>query len=111
MIMTACVAGVLGLCWVDFLWSTQAKSAFYAGCRGGVVGVLGLSSRTRMRVLFERNKQVKKNPHAIQEKPNKPNTVNTLALKILNLLGFMCVGFVLGIAVLCWVRDFRGIQG
>lgn len=111
MITTACVAGVLGLCWADYLWSTQAKSAFYAGCRGGVVGVLGLSSRTRMRVIFERNKQVKKNPHASQEKPNKPNTLNTEPLKPLKSLVFGCVGFVSGSAVLCRVQVLWGIQG
>ena len=111
MITTACVAGVLGLCWVDFLWSTQAKSAFYAGCRGGVVGVLGLASRTRMRVVFRQGNKEKNIPHANPQKLNKPNTLNTEPLNLLKSFVFGCVGFVSGSAVLCRVQVFWGIQG
>lgn len=105
------VVGVLGWCWVYVSGATQAKSANSAGLTGAVVGVLGLSSRTRGRVFFIGLKQEENTPHASPKKLNKPNTLNTRLMKLLKTLAFKCVGFVSGSSVLCRVRDLREIQG
>lgn len=104
------VVGVLGLCWVELLGATHYKTAVCAGFRGAVVGVLGLASRTRMRDVFRQGNKEENIPHANPQKLNKPNTLNTKLAKLLNSLGFICVGFVSGSAVLCWVQVFGGMR-
>lgn len=46
--------------------------------------------------------------YARTEKPYKPYTPYTDVLKALILLGSLCVGFVLGVAFLCWVGSAEG---
>ena len=97
------VSGVLGLCRVDFPWSTHAHAAIFAGWEQSVLGVSGLLSRTRMRTLFGGLIWHTFFSHAKSKNPNKPNPLATFRSNLLNLLSFICVGFVLGWAYLCWV--------
>lgn len=76
--------------------------------RAPVLGVLGLRARARVGELFLMPQQIKKKTYARTQKPNKPNTLNTTTNKALNLLGFSCVGFVLGCLNVCWVLFFGG---
>jgi len=107
---TVSVLGVLGLCRVAFRGSTHVRAADLTGLRWSVVGVLGLSSRTRTRAPFlgihhDRNKS-----HAKTKKRNKPNTHNSISFNALNLLGFICVGFVLGSWIVCRVSVSGGMR-
>lgn len=96
--MTApeCVLGVLGVCRVGFCSSTQVKPIYFKGssamCRVCWVWLRGRAGVT----LFEAALKAEISSHARTEIPNKPNTLNTKAIRALNLLGFICVGFVLG---------------
>lgn len=105
------VSGVLGLCRVVSGNPTQAEAAPFVGLRGGVSGVLGLASRARMCAAFFSNDEGGRFiSYARTEKPNKPNTPYTEALRVLIYKGFNCVGFVLGCLFLCWV-GFSGVVG
>ncbi|WP_350404344.1 hypothetical protein ABCR88_07770 [Pseudomonas sp. W17] len=104
--MTApeCVLGVLGVCRVCFGNSTQVKPFYFKGS-SAVCWVCWVSLRGRACVTsFAADLKVKNSSHARTEKPNKPNTLNTKAIRALNLLGFICVGFVLG-----WVFFVSGM--
>jgi drug/metabolite transporter (DMT)-like permease len=109
------VLGVLGLCWVGSGNPTQAQALYGAGC-GVLCWVCWVCARAQActhsyptgspseagGVLFL---------HARNETINTPNTPNTVSLKALILLGFLCVGCVLGLAVLCWVGSCEGEAG
>lgn len=100
------VLGVLGWCWVGFRKPTQIQvpeSVAWRHCVLGVLGVLGLSTRTRMRSTSTTEIEGRINPYANPEKPNTPNTLNTDAFNSLNSLDFVCVGSVLGWLNVCWV--------
>ena len=97
------VLSVLGWCWVDFRKPTQIQAPESVIWRQCVLGVLGPRTRARMRSTPTDGIEGRINPYANSEKPNTPNTLNTDASKLLNLLGFECVGFVLGWLKVCWV--------
>jgi len=103
MTTSICVLGVLGLCRVGLGYPTQPESPQSLVCNGGVLGVLGLSTHARVRVIFCSADSDKKNLYASAYKPNKPNTLNTLSDNQLISLGFICVGFVSGCGNVCWV--------
>lgn len=77
------------------------------GWRLSVSGVLGLCTRTRVRVVLLASSSLRKETHARLIKPYKPNTPNTQPHNQLILLGFNCVGFVLGWLNVCWVSISR----
>lgn len=104
----ASVLGVLGLCRVGFGCPTQSERPESLVCTLGVLGVLGLSTRARVRVIFCSAISGRKNIYARTNKPNTPNTLNTDVPNPLNSLGFECVGFVLGWVILCWVYFLEG---
>lgn len=106
---TTSVLGVLGLCWVAFRGSTHVRTASLAGLGWSVVGVLGLSSRTRRRATFLDTHQEKNKSHAKTKKLNKPNTLNKNSFNTLILLGFICVECVLGSWIVCRVAVFGGM--
>ena len=91
-----CVGYVLG----SFSQPNTISSLLFRGSPPVVLGVLGLASRTRMCVIIfnQRTYGTHLFSHARTVKPNTPNTLNTFDLKLLNLKGFRCVGFVLGMA-------------
>lgn len=90
------VSGVLGMFCVGFGNPTQIKRQFFAGCRR-VCWVCWVWRRVRACVtLFTPVKAQLFFPHARTYKPDKPNTPNTLFLNSLFLMGFKCVGSVLG---------------
>ncbi|WP_128326210.1 hypothetical protein [Pseudomonas alkylphenolica] len=107
---TNSVLGVLGLCRVAFRGATHVRAADLGALRWSVVGVLGLSSRTRRRATFIGIHQEQNKTHANPKKLNKPNTLNSNRFKALNLLGFTCVGFVLGSWIVCRVVVFGGMR-
>lgn len=99
-----CVSGVLGWCWVRSGNPTQAQALCWGGpggpCRvcwvhAGAGVCAGKPFTEAMDAVFFL--------YARTETPNKPNTPNTDDLNALIYIGFKCVGFVLGWAVLCWV--------
>lgn len=97
------VLGVLGMCWVDFANPTQNEASNGADLRG-VCWVCWVWRRARACALnIHRQNGGLFFSYARTEKPNTPNTLNTECLKALICKGFKCVGFVLGMAVLCWV--------
>lgn len=98
-----CVLGVLGLCRVGLVYPTQSDCPKSLACTGGVLGVLGLSTHARVRVIFWNAINEEKKLYARTNKPNKPNTLNTHSANQLILLGFACVGFVSGCGNVCWV--------
>jgi len=98
-----CVLSVLGWCWVDFGKSTQFQSPDFVALRAGVLSVLGLSTRARMRNFFKGENEGAVSFDATSEKPNTPNTLNTNTSNPLKLLSFKCVGFVLSSLNVCWV--------
>lgn len=108
MISSASVLGVLGLCWVVSGKPTQFQAPEFVAWRECVLGVLGLRSRARMRAIFNGASNCEKNSYASLGKPNTPNTLNTTSLNALNSLGFICVGFVLGWLIMCWVAVWEG---
>ncbi len=103
MTTSICVLGVLGLCRVCLVYPTQAERPKSLVCKGGVLGVLGLASRTRVRAIFCAGIRQRKNLYARTNKLNKPNTPNTYSVNQLILLGFLCVGSVSGYSNVCWV--------
>ena len=111
MTTTKGVLGVLGVCWVDFRYPTQIGALFFGGlpalCRVCWVSLrvracVTLESRFPMAIYFL---------YARTEIPNKPNTLNTIRLKLLILKGFRCVGFVSGCVFFVLGSVFGGIQG
>lgn len=103
------VLGVLGRCWVGCGKPTQFKTPDSLALRECVLGVLGFRTRARTR-FFSNGIEGVKNLHVTPEKPNTPNTFNTDESNPLNLLGFECVGFVLGWLDMCWVLLGEGGQ-
>lgn len=98
------VLGVLGWCRVGVEWSTHVEPLSYAASPG-LCGVCWVCRRVRAYASFlEAGYQWEIKFYASTEKPNKPNTLNTISFSALYLLVFSCVGFVLGSAFLCWVR-------
>ena len=94
------VLGCVGLCWVGFENPTQVRASNGAPLRVlcGVCWVWGRACAYACdyaRQLSGRDDE-RKRGYARAEKPNKPNTLNTVALKALISKGFKCVGFVLG---------------
>ncbi|WP_132846512.1 hypothetical protein [Pseudomonas putida] len=104
MTTSICVLGVLGLCRVGLVYPTQWDCPKSLACAGGVLGVLGLSTHARVRVIFCTAINEEKKLYARTNKPNKPNTLNTLCSNQLISLGFICVGFVPGFGNVCWVQ-------
>ena len=94
---TKSVLGVLGVCWVGFRYPTQFRAFYFAAFRL-VCWVCWVCRRVRAwATLFEFITSTFFS-YARAVKPNTPNTLNTFDLKLLNLKGFRCVGFVLGVA-------------
>lgn len=102
------VLGVLGLCWVGLGNPTRIETPEFKASRAPVLGVLGLRARARARDLFLMLRQNNKKTYARTQKPNTPNTLNTPTSKALNLLVFICVGFVSGCLNVCWVQFSGG---
>lgn len=103
MTISICVLGVLGLCRVGLVYPTQTERPKSLVCKGVVLGVLGLASRTRVRAIFRTAISQRKNLYARTNKPNKPNTLNTYSSNQLISLDFVCVGFVSSCVNVCWV--------
>lgn len=91
------VLGVLGVCWVGFRYPTQFQAFYFATFRL-VCWVCWVWLRARAWAMLFESMSVRFFSYARTVKPNTPNTPNTIDLKLLNLKGFSCVGFVLGIA-------------
>lgn len=91
------VLGCVGLCRVGFANPAQARATNGAALRV-LCGVCRVLHRARacVAVSLVQSKGAGKILYARTEKPNKPNTLNTDALKALIYKGFSCVGFVLG---------------
>lgn len=105
------VLGCAGLCWVGFANPTQRRASIGAGS-GCVCWVCWVFTCARACVNDECSVwRMVFFLYARTEKPDKPNTLNTEGLKALICLGFLCVGFVLGLAVLCWVGFSTGEYG
>ncbi len=102
------VLGVLGLCWVCLSNPTRVEPPKFKASRALVLGVLGLRARARAGDLFLMLRRANKKTYARTQKPNKPDTLNTPTNKALNLLVFICVGFVLGWLIVCWVWNLEG---
>ncbi len=104
------VLGVLGWCWVDSGKPTQFKAPDFLALRQCVLGVLGFRTRARTRFFSNSGIEVARNLYVNPEKLNTPNTLNTDRSNPLNLMGFECVGFVLGWLNMCWVLLGEGGQ-
>lgn len=104
------VLGVLGLCWVGLSNPAHVEPPYFKVSRTAALGVLGSRARTRAREMFLSTPRPSKKNYARTKKTNKPNTPNTPIDNALNLLGFICVGFVLGWVILCWVGNLEGRQ-
>ena len=102
------VLGVLGWCWVGFGKPTQVQAPDSVAWRVRVLGVLGLRTRARRRAFLNGESEGVKNLYARFDKPNTPNTLNTVLSNPLNSLGCKCVGFVLGRLIVCWVSISEG---
>jgi hypothetical protein len=102
------VLGVLGLCCIDFGMPTQREALNLAALRGCAVGVLGLRTRARRRVIYWGGDKDQSRLHTSPEKLNKPNTLNTSTNNPMNSLSFECVGSVLGWQNVCWVLFSEG---
>lgn len=107
-----CVLGVLGVCRVHFGNPTQAQALCGAGSGGlcwvcwvyaGACACTGKQFTAGIGNAFFL--------YARAKTFNTPNTPNTDSLKALILLGFKCVGCVLGWAFLCWVGSGEGEHG
>lgn len=104
------VLGVLGMCWVDFANPTHTEASNGAALRG-VCWVCWVWRRARACALnIKQHKGASFFSYARTDKPNTPNTPTTKALKALICKGFKCVGFVSGMAVLCWVGFWAGVK-
>lgn len=97
------VLGVLGLCRVGLGYPTQSDIPESLAYTDGVLGVLGLPTRARVRAIFCSTTNERKNLYARTNKPNKPNTLNTQLTNYLISLGFICVGYVSSCGNVCWV--------
>lgn len=92
------VLGVLGVCWVGFRYPTQFRAFYFAALRL-LCWVCWVCRRARAWATLFESMAPRFFSYARTVKPNTPNTLNTFDLKLLNLKGFRCVGFVLGMAV------------
>lgn len=110
MTLSAGVLGVLGWCRVGFGKPTQVQAPDSVAWRVCVLGVLGLRTRARRRAFFNDDSERVIISYARLDKPNTPNTLNTLSSNPLNLLGFNCVGFVLGWLNVCWASNLEGVR-
>lgn len=98
------VLGVLGVCWVDSVYSTQQEPTISVSPRP-VCWVCWVCRRVRACVtLITPVTEPEYFPYARTNKPSQPNTLNTHSYKSLNLKAVSCVGFVLGMgfSVLGW---------
>lgn len=103
------VLGVSGVCWVDFRSPTQIGAVFFGGLRT-LCGVCWVSLRVRVCVTLDvRFLMVDYFLNARTEIPNKPNTLNTIHLKLLIYMVFSCVGFVLSSFFFVSGSIFRGV--
>jgi hypothetical protein len=111
MTTTVSVLGCVGLCRVGYLNPTQAEAAPGAGLRAlcGVCWVW-LRARACVAVSLVSSDDDDNIRYARTEKPNKPDTLNTDALKTLICKGFSCVGFVLG-WLFCVGLGLTGVVG
>lgn len=103
------VLGVLGMCRVGFRNPTQFQPSI-SGVSSGVCWVCWVLPRACAclhKIFPEHSKATRKKLYAIAEKPSTPNTPDTNNSNPLIYIGFKCVGFVLGMAVLCWVDDLK----
>ena len=93
------VLGVLSVCRVNSGNPTQLQASKFKGSRE-VCWVCWVYARARACARIFRTLgcpySTRKKLYARTVKPNTPNTLNTFDLKLLNLKGFRCVGFVLG---------------
>jgi len=105
MIAPESVLGCVGLCRVGFRNPAQAEAAS-GGALRAVCGVCWVWPRARACAIFLYGALIGgvKFLYARAEKPNKPNTLNTGALKALIYKAFGCVGFVLGWAFCVGLR-------
>lgn len=98
MTLSRIVSGVLGKCWVDSFNTTHVRTPYVVALWCCVSGVLGLSTRTRMRVCFKAEQVKAILFHASFKQPNTPSTLNKYRFRSLNLLVLSSVGYVLGCA-------------
>lgn len=94
---TKSVLGVLGVCWVGFRYPTQFQAFYFAALRL-LCWVCWVCRRARAWATLFESLAAGFFSYARTVKPNTPTTPNTFDLKLLNLRGFRCVGFVLGMA-------------
>ena len=92
------VSGVLGVCRVGFGYLTQFRTFYFAALRL-LCWVCWVCRRARTWARLFESMAARFFPYARTVKPNTPNTLNTFDLRLLNLKGFSCVGFVLAMAV------------
>ena len=92
------VLGVLGVCWVGFRYPTQFRAFYFAVLRL-LCWVCWVCRRARAWATLFESIAPRFFSYARTVNPNTPNTLKTFDLKLLNLKGFKCVGFVLGVAV------------
>lgn len=103
------VLGVSGVCRVAFGYPTRIVGRIFEALRG-LCWVCWVCVRVRACVTLFADRQPGLNiSYARTIKPNKPNTPNTELLKVLNLKGFKCVGFVLGCGFFVSGSNFRGM--
>ena len=91
------VLGVSGVCWVGFRYPTQFQAFYFAAFRL-VCWVCWVWRRARAWATLFESTASRFFSYARTVKPNTPNTLNTFDLRLLNLKGFRCVGFVLSVA-------------
>ena len=104
------VLGVLSVCRVDFEYPTQFEYPNYLTSRVSC-GVCWVFCRARAcMTFFATNSTEGIFSYAKTDKPNKPNTLNSSLIEVLNLKGFICVGFVSGCSffVSGWVLRGQG---
>ena len=108
---TKSVLGVSGVCWVGFRYPTQFQAFYFAAFRL-VCWVCWVWRRARAWATLFESMAARFFSYARTVKPNTPNTLNKFDLKLLNLKGFRCVGFVLGMAffVSGWILTGRAGQ-
>ena len=94
---TKSVLGVSGVCWVGFRYPTQFQAFYFAAFRL-VCWVCWVWRRARAWATLFESMAARFFSYARTFKPNTPNTLNTFDLRLLNLKGFRCVGFVSGMA-------------
>jgi hypothetical protein len=91
---TKSVLGVSGVCWVGFRYPTQFKTFYFEALRL-VCWVCWVWRRACACATFFESMEASFFSYARTVKPNTANTLNTFGLKLMNLKGFRCVGFVL----------------